>query len=63
MTRPDENKDKASFELSDEELKKIVAEADTGGRKPTGLTAQLLPPNPFSLAKIVAMSPGRVAAP
>lgn len=42
MTRPDENKDKASFELSDEELKKIVAEADTGGRKPTGLTAQLL---------------------
>lgn len=29
MTRPDENKDKASFELSDEELKKIVAEADT----------------------------------
>ncbi|WEN43593.1 C4-dicarboxylate TRAP transporter large permease protein DctM [Thauera sp. GDN1] len=42
MTRPDENKDKASFELSDEELKKIVAEADTGGRKPTGFTAQLL---------------------
>lgn len=27
------------------------------------LTAQLLPPNPFSLAKIVALSPGRVAAP
>jgi TRAP transporter 4TM/12TM fusion protein len=42
MTRADENKDKASFELSDEELKKIVAEADTGGRKPTGFTAQLL---------------------
>ncbi|ENO96588.1 TRAP transporter 4TM/12TM fusion protein [Thauera phenylacetica B4P] len=42
MTRPDESKDKASFELSDEELKKIVAEADTGGRKPTGFTAQLL---------------------
>ena len=42
MTRPDENKDKAGFELSDEELKKIVAEADTGGRKPTGFTAQLL---------------------
>ncbi len=42
MTRADENKDKADFELSDEELKKIVAEADTGGRKPTGFTAQLL---------------------
>ncbi len=42
MTRPDDNKDKASFELSDEELKKIVAEADTGGRKPTGFTAQFL---------------------
>ena len=42
MTRADENKDKASFELSDEELKKIVAEADTGGRTPTGFTAQLL---------------------
>jgi ATP-dependent DNA ligase len=27
------------------------------------LTSQLLPPNPFSLAKIVALSPGRVAAP
>ena len=40
MNRQDE--DKASFELSDEELQKIVAEADTGGRKPTGLTAQLL---------------------
>ena len=40
MTRPDE--DKAGFELTDEELRKIVAEADTGGRKPTGLTARLL---------------------
>ena len=29
-------------ELSDEELRKIVAEADTGGRKPTGITAGLL---------------------
>ncbi len=29
-------------ELSDEELRKIVAEADTGGRKPTGFTAGLL---------------------
>ena len=40
MTRANEKKD--SFELSDEELQKIVAEADTGGRKPTGLTAQVL---------------------
>jgi TRAP transporter 4TM/12TM fusion protein len=29
-------------ELTDEELKQIVAEADTGGRKPTGFAAQLL---------------------
>ncbi len=29
-------------ELTDEELRKIVAEADTGGRKPTGFTAGLL---------------------
>ncbi|MBS4017090.1 MAG: TRAP transporter permease [Dechloromonas sp.] len=29
-------------ELSDEQLKQIVAEADTGGRKPTGIAAQLL---------------------
>ena len=29
-------------ELSDEELRKIVAEADTGGRKPTGFTAGLV---------------------
>jgi TRAP transporter 4TM/12TM fusion protein len=29
-------------ELSDEELRKIVAEADTGGRKPTGFTASLV---------------------
>jgi TRAP transporter 4TM/12TM fusion protein len=29
-------------ELTDEELKRIVAEADTGGRQPTGLTAKLL---------------------
>jgi len=33
MTRPDDQK-QDSFELSDEELKKIVAEADTGGRRP-----------------------------
>ncbi len=29
-------------ELTDEELKQIVAEADTGGRKPTGAAAKLL---------------------
>ncbi len=29
-------------ELNDDDLKKIVAEADTGGRKPTGLTAAIL---------------------
>ncbi|WP_068809328.1 TRAP transporter permease [Thauera phenolivorans] len=40
MTRAEEKKD--GFELSDEELKQIVAEADTGGRKPTGLAAKLL---------------------
>ncbi|WP_341648388.1 TRAP transporter permease [Thauera humireducens] len=41
MAGPD-NKDTRSIELTDEQLKQIVAEADTGGRKPTGLTAQLL---------------------
>ncbi len=40
MTRTEEKKD--GFELSDEELKQIVAEADTGGRKPTGFAAKLL---------------------
>ena len=35
-------KEKGSIELTDEQLKQIVAEADTGGRKPTGFTAQLL---------------------
>lgn len=29
-------------ELTEEELRKLVAEADTGGRKPTGITAQFL---------------------
>ena len=29
-------------QLSDEELKQIVAEADTGGRKPTGAVAQAM---------------------
>ncbi|MCU0592556.1 MAG: TRAP transporter permease [Desulfobacterales bacterium] len=29
-------------ELTEEELRKLVAEADTGGRKPTGITARLL---------------------
>lgn len=41
MAGPD-NKDTRSIELTDEQLKQIVAEADTGGRKPTGFTAQLL---------------------
>ncbi len=35
-------KEKDGIELTDEQLKQIVAEADTGGRKPTGFTAQLL---------------------
>jgi len=29
-------------ELTEEELRKLVAEADTGGRKPTGITARFL---------------------
>ena len=37
-----ENKTSRTLELSDEDLKKIVAEADTGGRKPTGVTAGVL---------------------
>ncbi|MDI3491860.1 MAG: hypothetical protein PWP11_3137 [Thauera sp.] len=41
MAGPDK-KEQRSIELTDEQLKQIVAEADTGGRKPTGLTAQLL---------------------
>lgn len=40
MTRSD--KTNTVHELTDEQLKQIVAEADTGGRKPTGLTAKLL---------------------
>lgn len=41
---PNQSADKTSehHELSDEELRQIVAEADTGGRKPTGFTAALL---------------------
>lgn len=31
-----------THELTDEQLREIVAEADTGGRKPTGFTARLL---------------------
>lgn len=39
----DQNKTPAPHhELSDEELKRIVAEADTGGRQPTGLAAKFL---------------------
>ena len=36
------DKNNTIHELTDEQLKQIVAEADTGGRKPTGLAAQLL---------------------
>jgi TRAP transporter 4TM/12TM fusion protein len=36
------NKQSGHHELTDEQLKQIVAEADTGGRTPTGLTAKLL---------------------
>jgi len=41
---PKQSADKTSehHELSDEELRRIVAEADTGGRKPTGFAAKLL---------------------
>jgi len=39
MTSPDNN---SVHELSEEQLKQIVAEADTGGRKPTGIAAKLL---------------------
>ena len=28
--------------LTDEQLKQLVAEADTGGRKPTGMVAKLI---------------------
>ncbi|MCK9260588.1 MAG: TRAP transporter permease [Azoarcus sp.] len=35
-------KTNTTHELTDEQLKQIVAEADTGGRKPTGLAAQFL---------------------
>jgi len=40
MARPE--KKNTVHELTDEQLKQIVAEADTGGRKPTGNTARLL---------------------
>jgi TRAP transporter 4TM/12TM fusion protein len=40
MTSPDKNN--TVHELSDEQLKQIVAEADTGGRKPTGIAAKFL---------------------
>ncbi len=36
------NQPSGHHELTEEQLKQIVAEADTGGRKPTGLTASLL---------------------
>ena len=31
-----------SFALSNEELQQMVAETDTGGRKPTGLAARII---------------------
>ncbi|WP_374328340.1 TRAP transporter permease [Azonexus sp.] len=40
MTSPEKNN--TVHELSEEQLKQIVAEADTGGRKPTGIAAKLL---------------------
>lgn len=40
MTSPEKNN--TVHELSEEQLKQIVAEADTGGRKPTGIAARLL---------------------
>lgn len=36
------DKNNTAHELSEEQLKQIVAEADTGGRKPTGFAANLL---------------------
>ena len=42
MERKNSKSKSAPLELTDEELKQIVAEADTGGRKPTGATAKVL---------------------
>ncbi len=42
MSPQNSNKTSGQHELSDEELRKIVAEADTGGRKPTGIAAMFL---------------------
>ena len=45
MVRPDDSRNGGSGvdrELSDEELRQIVAEADTGGRKPVGLAAAVV---------------------
>ncbi|MEZ5629033.1 MAG: TRAP transporter large permease subunit, partial [Rhodocyclaceae bacterium] len=52
-------KTQAHHQLSDEELKQIVAEADTGGRKPTGAVAQamLLIALAWSLFQIWIASP------
>jgi TRAP transporter 4TM/12TM fusion protein len=36
------HREAAGHELSDEELRRIVAEADTGGRKPTGVAAKIV---------------------
>ncbi|MFN3986648.1 MAG: TRAP transporter permease [Rhodocyclaceae bacterium] len=42
MTTQNGNTPARHHELSDEELRQIVAEADTGGRNPSGLTAKFL---------------------
>lgn len=40
--RRDANPDRPDFELSDEQLRQIVAEADTGGRKPGRIAEQVI---------------------
>ena len=40
--RRDANRDRPDFELSDEQLRQIVAEADTGGRKPGRIAEQVI---------------------
>lgn len=39
---PKQEKKPSDFHLSDEELRQLVAETDTGGRKPTGAVASLI---------------------
>lgn len=54
-----EMKKPAHHQLTDEELKQIVAEADTGGRKPTGAvaTAMLITALCWSLFQVWIASP------